>query len=46
MLSPTQVFGIVNNESGIHVVYRCHCGEPGVWRTGRASEQASATVSG
>jgi hypothetical protein len=44
MLSPARVLGIVNDEAGIHVVYRCWCGEPGVLHTGRAAESRRAQV--
>lgn len=36
------VAGIVNDERGIHVVFRCSCGEPGVWTTGRRTAAAAA----
>jgi hypothetical protein len=32
-----QVLGIVNDENGIHVVFRCSRGHVGVWDTGRAA---------
>ncbi len=44
MLSPARVLGIVNDDAGIHVVYRCWCGEPGVLHTGRALEESGAAV--
>lgn len=41
MLPAGRVAGIVNDDRGIHVVYRCTCGEPGVWTTGRRAEVAA-----
>ena len=34
-----QVLGVFNDETGIHVAYRCPCGSTGVWNTGRAASQ-------
>ena len=42
MLPVSRVAGIVNDENGIHVVYRCTCGEAGVWNTGRRAAKAAA----
>jgi hypothetical protein len=38
MLTPGRVLGVVNDDTGIHVLYRCWCGEAGVLHTGRAAE--------
>ena len=37
-----QVLGVVNDERGIHVAYRCSCGSTGIWHTGRAAARAAA----
>lgn len=37
-----QVLGIRNDESGIHVVFRCARGHVGVWDTGRLITEAAA----
>ena len=42
LIPVARVAGIVNDENGIHVVYRCTCGEPGVWDTGRSAAVAAA----
>lgn len=40
----SQVLGVVNDENGIHVVFRCGRGHVGVWVTGRAAATATATA--
>jgi len=35
----SQVRGIVNDEDGIHVVYRCWCGADSAWTTGRKARE-------
>lgn len=37
-----QVLGIRNDETGIHVVFRCSRGHVGVWDTGRRAADAAA----
>lgn len=32
-----QVLGVMNDENGIHVIFRCGRGHVGVWDTGRAA---------
>ena len=44
LVFPSQVRGIVNDETGIHVVYRCRRGHLGVWDTGRATRTAPAAA--
>ena len=44
LVSPGQVAGIHNDESGIHVIFRCSRGHVGVWDTGRAASDAAAAV--
>ena len=44
LISAGQVQGVVNDENGIHVVYRCSRGHLGVWDTGRATRTASAAA--
>jgi hypothetical protein len=39
-----RVAGIVNDQNGIHVVYRCTCGQTGVWDTGRSAARAAAAA--
>lgn len=39
-----QVLGVVNDENGIHVVFRCSRGHVGVWDTGRAAASAAAVT--
>jgi hypothetical protein len=36
-----QVLGVLNDEKGIHVAYRCTCGSTGVWDTGRAANRTA-----
>jgi hypothetical protein len=36
LVFPSQVLGMVSDDHGIHVVYRCWCGATGVWDTGRS----------
>jgi hypothetical protein len=40
LISPTQVLGIINDDAGIHVAYRCRCGEAGMIHTGKAAHEA------
>lgn len=40
LVFPGQVLGIVNDETGIHVVFRSGCRETSVWHTGRLPEPA------
>ena len=42
LIPVARVAGIVNDEHGIHVVYRCTCGEASVWDTGRSARAAAA----
>lgn len=44
LVFPSQVLGVVNDENGIHVVFRCGRGHVGVWDTGRAAAAAAAPV--
>jgi hypothetical protein len=37
-----QVLGVVNDENGIHVLFRCSRGHAGVWNTGRRAATATA----
>lgn len=37
----SQVRGITNDASGIHVAYRCWCGVESVWTTGRPQRVAA-----
>ena len=39
-----QVLGVVNDENGIHVVFRCSRDHVGVWDTGRAARPAAAAA--
>ncbi len=39
MLPVSRVLGILNDEHGIHVFYRCLCGEMGTELTGRAASE-------
>ena len=41
LISAGQVEGVVNDENGIHVVYRCSRGHLGVWDTGRRAADAA-----
>lgn len=36
-----QVLGIVNDERGIHLAFRCGCGSTSIWHTGRAAAPAA-----
>ena len=42
LVFPGQVLGIKNDESGIHVVFRCSRDHVGVWDTGRSARAAAA----
>jgi hypothetical protein len=44
LIFPGQVLGIVNDGSGIHVVFRCGCRETSVWHTGRRAEPEAAAA--
>ena len=37
LIFPGQVQSVVNDAHGIHVTYRCWCGQTQVWTTGRAA---------
>ena len=37
LIFPGQVLGMVNDDRGIHVAYRCWCGSTGIWDTGRST---------
>jgi len=39
MLPVSRVLGIHNDDAGIHVFYRCMCGELGTWLTGRRAAE-------
>ena len=39
LVTAGQVTGIVNDDAGIHVHYRCRCGADGVWLTGRTARE-------
>ncbi len=41
LVFPGQVLGIVNDDRGIHVLFRCACGTTGVWDTGRRPSAAA-----
>ena len=45
LISASQVQGVVNDENGIHVVFRCGRGHLGVWDTGRAARTATVSPS-
>ena len=42
LVFPGQVLGIKNDESGIHVVFRCSRDHVGIWDTGRSARAAAA----
>jgi hypothetical protein len=44
LIGATRVIAVINRGSGIHVIYRCSCGEPGVLQTGRAAAGPRATL--
>ena len=44
LVFPSQVLGMVSDETGIHVAYRCWCGATGVWDTGRSARDARPLV--
>lgn len=44
LVFPSQVLGLVNDERGICLAYRCWCGAVGTWLTGKGARTAAAPL--